>query len=79
MSPDTWDNVVRIAKFVVGSTMAYIVFCVVWAWMKSEESGLDHEAEAFDAGYEAGYKMQMKGVAWQAYLDRREDRRGRKS
>lgn len=78
MSPDTVDNLARIGKFILGSTMVYVFFVVVYAWMKdserSERGALDAEAEAFHAGYEAGYKMQLPGVAWQAYLDRREDR-----
>ena len=39
MTPDTADNMVRIGKFIVGSTMAYIVMVVVMAWLK------DHDKE----------------------------------
>ena len=79
MSPDTWDNIRRIAAFVVYSTMGYILFLVAWSWMKRDEGELDREAEAFQAGYAAGHARQMLGVAWQAYLDERGKKRDRPS
>lgn len=39
MSPDTAENMVRIGKFIVGSTMAYILMVVVMAWLKDHDKG----------------------------------------
>jgi hypothetical protein len=75
MSPDTWENLARIAKFVVASTVVYIVFVVAWAWMKSDETALDREAEAFEAGYEAGRRRNVIAHAWQNYVQKREEQK----
>lgn len=79
MSPDTADNIIRIAKFVVGSTMAYVVLCVVWAWMKSEDDRLDAEAEAFKAGHEAGRRRHGLAESLERWRQERREERDRPS
>ena len=36
VSPDTADNLVRLGKFIVLSTMGYIILVVVLAWLKDK-------------------------------------------
>lgn len=80
LSPDWTDFLVRVGKFVVISTGAYVLLVVVLAWMHDTERGcLDAEAEAFDYGYRSAQGFKAKGEAWADYLSRREIRADRKS